>query len=152
VLGCFCLEHAFSRLCLGASTLSTFLSSRPRTDLYAQVSHTRGEFSAPTYSLMVHSMALHLYLLPESCQMLYLSIKATNRMTANRYVQGLLQISMPFILYWLNYYPVQRKLTLWAGCILCFLSALGGAFATTVGLASKWLQRTSLTTFDSLSN
>jgi hypothetical protein len=46
----------------------------------------------------------------------------------------MLQISMPFILYWLNYYPVQRKLTLWAGCILCFVSALGGAFATTVSL------------------
>lgn len=62
------------------------------------------------------------------------SSRVTNRAAADHCVQGLLQISMPFILYWLNYYPVQRKLTLWAGCILCFLSALGGAFATTVRL------------------
>jgi hypothetical protein len=79
-------------------------------------------------------------------------MEITNRATADHHGQGLLQISMPFILYWLNYYPVQRKLTLWAGCILCFLSALGGAFATTVRLLSRWLQRTSLTTFGSPSN
>jgi hypothetical protein len=64
----------------------------------------------------------------------------TKQASADHFIQGMLQISMPFILYWLNYYPVQRKLTLWAGCILCFVSALGGAFATTVSLLLGWPQ------------
>jgi MFS family permease len=54
----------------------------------------------------------------------------------DRFVQGLLQISMPFILYLLNYFPQHRKLTLWLGCFLCFASALGGAFARTVSVAN----------------
>jgi len=49
--------------------LVDFFRHRPLADLFVQVSHTRGEFSAPTCSLMARSRASHLYPLLESCLM-----------------------------------------------------------------------------------
>lgn len=46
--------------------------------------------------------------------------------------QGVLQIALPPVIYYVNNFPKQRKLIMWLGCIICTVSAIGAGFATTV--------------------
>ncbi|KAM5465038.1 hypothetical protein MauCBS54593_006671 [Microsporum audouinii] len=57
------------------------------------------------------------------------TIVSTGGMLAN----GILQISLPFIIYTLNHFPKQRKNAMWLGCLICTTSAIGAAFTTTPG-------------------
>ncbi|KZF18808.1 MFS general substrate transporter [Xylona heveae TC161] len=41
---------------------------------------------------------------------------------------GVLQIVLPFIIYYLNYFQSHRKATMWLGCIICTVSPIGAAF------------------------
>ncbi|KUI59804.1 putative transporter ESBP6 [Cytospora mali] len=43
---------------------------------------------------------------------------------------GVLQISLPPIIYTLNNFPSQRKNAMWLGCLICSGSAIGAAFTT----------------------
>ncbi|ROV93391.1 hypothetical protein VMCG_08398 [Cytospora schulzeri] len=43
---------------------------------------------------------------------------------------GVLQISLPPIIYTLNQFPSQRKNAMWLGCLICSGSAIGAAFTT----------------------
>ncbi|KAL8912811.1 MAG: hypothetical protein Q9171_002269 [Xanthocarpia ochracea] len=45
--------------------------------------------------------------------------------------KGVLQVSVPFVIYFNNYNPKQRKNTMWLGCLLCVASPIGGAYAKT---------------------
>ncbi|GAB7354677.1 hypothetical protein MBLNU459_g5101t2 [Dothideomycetes sp. NU459] len=44
---------------------------------------------------------------------------------------GVLQISLPFVIYYVNNFPRQRKTIMWLGCVLCTSSAIGAGFAKT---------------------
>lgn len=44
--------------------------------------------------------------------------------------QGVLQITLPLIIYALNNFPSQRKNAMWLGCLICTLSPIAGAFTT----------------------
>ncbi|KAI0003114.1 major facilitator superfamily domain-containing protein [Xylariaceae sp. FL0662B] len=57
------------------------------------------------------------------------SIVSTGGVLAN----GVLQISLPFIIYALNRFPNQRKNAMWLGCVICDLSPIGAAFTQTPG-------------------
>ena len=152
VLGYSCLVPASLKLCLGVSIFPTHPGVDHTLTCMPRFSILVGSLPCPpVHSRSFRGRCLHL------CSWSHVkccitSTEFTHRAPADHCVQGLLQISMPFILYWLNYYPVQRKLTLWAGCILCFLSALGGAFATTVRLLPRPLHKMPLTSFNSHSN
>ncbi|KAK2759175.1 hypothetical protein FQN54_003275 [Arachnomyces sp. PD_36] len=54
-------------------------------------------------------------------------IVSTGGMLAN----GVLQISLPFIIYGLNNFPRHRKNAMWLGCLICTVSPIGAAFTTT---------------------
>ena len=52
--------------------------------------------------------------------------------------QGVLQMSVPFVIYFINFNPKQRKNVMWLGCLICVLAPIGGAFSRTVSRNGLW--------------
>ncbi|KZF24039.1 MFS general substrate transporter [Xylona heveae TC161] len=44
---------------------------------------------------------------------------------------GVLQIALPFIIYYLNFFQTHRIATMWLGCLICTASPIGAAFCKT---------------------
>jgi hypothetical protein len=54
-------------------------------------------------------------------------------------IQGMLQIVLPPIMYFLNAYPQYRKKVMWLGNLICCLAPIIGGLSTTVSILMQMI-------------
>lgn len=70
----------------------------------------------------------------------------------NYSLQGVLQLSLPPIMYYVNNFPKHRMVVMWLGMLVCTFSAIGAGFAETVSLRRDNVFSTKLILDSSLYN
>lgn len=114
-LGFSCSEHALSRSPHGVCTLLMFC------DLYRFSSDNHGTGFPYCYGVFEAYFNTHP---PFQGQ----NLVSTGGVLSN----GVLQLSLPPVMYYVNNFPKHRLPVMWLGCLICTFSAIGAGFATTV--------------------